>query len=36
MEDEYICIDNLCEQLGSAEDLPSPAAFYGVRNLLLG
>ncbi|XP_015889591.2 probable protein phosphatase 2C 47 [Ziziphus jujuba] len=30
MEDEYICIDNLCEHLGSAAGLHSPAAFYGV------
>lgn len=36
MEDEYICVDNLCEHLDAAETFPSPAAFYGVCNLLLG
>ncbi|KAK4747716.1 hypothetical protein SAY87_014302 [Trapa incisa] len=30
MEDEHICIDNLLEHLGSASELPSPGAFYGV------
>ncbi|KAF5751245.1 protein phosphatase 2C 47 [Tripterygium wilfordii] len=30
MEDEYICLDNLQEHLGQAEDFPSPGAFYGV------
>ncbi|KAK4742261.1 hypothetical protein SAY87_000262 [Trapa incisa] len=30
MEDEHICIDNLLEHLGSALELPSPGAFYGV------
>ena len=30
MEDEYICVDNLCEHLGAAATFPSPGAFYGV------
>ncbi|CAM8985590.1 unnamed protein product [Rhodiola kirilowii] len=30
MEDEFICIDNLCKHLGSDVNIPSPAAFYGV------
>lgn len=30
MEDEFICVDNLCEHLGAAEMFPSPGAFYGV------
>ncbi|KAK6150290.1 hypothetical protein DH2020_015222 [Rehmannia glutinosa] len=30
MEDEYICVDNLSEHLGSANSFPSPGAFYGV------
>ena len=33
MEDEHICIDNLLEHLRESVDLPSPGAFYGVRNL---
>lgn len=36
MEDEYICVDNLCEHLGDSINLPSAGAFYGVCNLLLG
>ncbi|PIN17220.1 Serine/threonine protein phosphatase [Handroanthus impetiginosus] len=30
MEDEYICVDNLSEHLGTANGFPSPGAFYGV------
>lgn len=30
MEDEYVCVDNLREHLGAAENFPSPGAFYGV------
>ena len=30
MEDEHICVDNLIKHLGSASDIPSPGAFYGV------
>ncbi|KAI4336687.1 hypothetical protein L6164_015182 [Bauhinia variegata] len=30
MEDEHLCVDNLTEHLGSAADIPSPGAFYGV------
>ncbi|XP_073060721.1 probable protein phosphatase 2C 47 isoform X1 [Primulina eburnea] len=30
MEDEYICVDNLHEHLGTANGFPSPGAFYGV------
>lgn len=30
MEDEYICVDNLSEHLGTAKTFPSPGAFYGV------
>ncbi|KAL2522028.1 putative protein phosphatase 2C 47 [Forsythia ovata] len=30
MEDEYICVDNLCEHLGAAYSFLSPGAFYGV------
>ncbi|CAO2833708.1 unnamed protein product [Amaranthus hypochondriacus] len=30
MEDEHICIDNLCEHLSASDDFPSPAAYYGV------
>ncbi|GAV81550.1 PP2C domain-containing protein [Cephalotus follicularis] len=30
MEDEYICVDNLCEHLGTAANLPCFGAFYGV------
>ncbi|XP_051141424.1 probable protein phosphatase 2C 47 isoform X2 [Andrographis paniculata] len=30
MEDEFICVDNLSEHLGTAKDFPSPGAFYGV------
>lgn len=30
MEDEHICVNNLYEQIGTARDLPSPGAFYGV------
>lgn len=34
MEDEYICVDNLCEHIGSNAEIPSPGAFYGVCKLL--
>ncbi|KAL5820976.1 hypothetical protein ACOSQ3_022858 [Xanthoceras sorbifolium] len=30
MEDEFICIDNLHDHLGSDSNFPSPGAFYGV------
>ncbi|KAK9944403.1 hypothetical protein M0R45_009973 [Rubus argutus] len=30
MEDEYVCIDNILEHLGSTADFPSSGAFYGV------
>ncbi|XVE87556.1 hypothetical protein DITRI_Ditri18aG0127100 [Diplodiscus trichospermus] len=30
MEDEFICVDNLFQYLGSAANFPSPGAFYGV------
>ncbi|KAJ7953235.1 Protein phosphatase 2C family protein [Quillaja saponaria] len=30
MEDEYICVDNLCQHLGLAASFPSHGAFYGV------
>ncbi|KAF7817691.1 putative protein phosphatase 2C 27 [Senna tora] len=30
MEDEHICVDNLIEHLGSASQIPSHGAFYGV------
>ncbi|XP_047316760.1 probable protein phosphatase 2C 27 [Impatiens glandulifera] len=30
MEDEHICIDNLCQYLGSSIEFTSPGAFYGV------
>ncbi|KAK4789480.1 hypothetical protein SAY86_016784 [Trapa natans] len=30
MEDEYICVDDLREHIGSNADIPSPGAFYGV------
>ena len=32
MEDEFICVDNLLQYLGSAANFPSPGAFYGVCN----
>lgn len=31
MEDEHICIDDILGHLGAGADLPTPAAFYGVR-----
>lgn len=34
MEDEHICIDDLVDHLGSPPNLPSPGAFYGVREQL--
>ncbi|KAI4314661.1 hypothetical protein L6164_027549 [Bauhinia variegata] len=30
MEDEYICVDNLGENVGPGTNFPSPGAFYGV------
>ncbi|PKI57041.1 hypothetical protein CRG98_022545 [Punica granatum] len=30
MEDEYICVDNLHDHIGTNADLPTPGAFYGV------
>ncbi|XP_060195731.1 probable protein phosphatase 2C 47 [Lycium barbarum] len=30
MEDEHICIDDLCKHIGASKGLPSPGAFYGV------
>ncbi|KAI4327854.1 hypothetical protein L6164_020266 [Bauhinia variegata] len=30
MEDEYICVDDLSENLGPGANIPSPGAFYGV------
>ncbi|XVF18159.1 hypothetical protein REPUB_Repub10bG0188300 [Reevesia pubescens] len=30
MEDEFICVDNLFQFLGSSANFPSPGAFYGV------
>lgn len=36
MEDEYICVDNLNEHLGSASSLSTSGAFYGVCHLAIG
>uniref|UniRef100_A0A2P2LSI6 protein-serine/threonine phosphatase n=1 Tax=Rhizophora mucronata TaxID=61149 RepID=A0A2P2LSI6_RHIMU len=30
MEDEHLCVDNLCERLATDASFPSPGAFYGV------
>ncbi|KAL8472524.1 hypothetical protein ACS0TY_029024 [Phlomoides rotata] len=30
MEDEYICLDDLSEHLGTSNGFPTPGAFYGV------
>ncbi|WCJ32836.1 Protein phosphatase 2C family protein [Euphorbia peplus] len=30
MEDEFICVDNLCQHLVTVTNCPSPSAFYGV------
>jgi len=35
MEDEHVCIDDLTQHTGSASNVPSPGAFYGVRMLFL-
>lgn len=35
MEDEHICVDNLIEHLGSASEIPSHGAFYGVSMFYL-
>uniref|UniRef100_A0A3Q7E792 Uncharacterized protein n=1 Tax=Solanum lycopersicum TaxID=4081 RepID=A0A3Q7E792_SOLLC len=32
MEDEHICINDLCKHIGSSKGLLSPGAFYGVSN----
>lgn len=34
MEDEFVCVDNLFQYLGSAANFPppGPGAFYGVCN----
>lgn len=33
MEDEHVCIDNLCDHLDAVAELPTPGAFYGVQRL---